>query len=259
MFLKDLNDNGVARITLDRPEVHNAFNEELIAALSAEFAALSARDDVRVVVLASSGKSFSAGADLNWMKRMAGYGEAENLADAKALAEMLDRLNRMRQPTVALVQGAAFGGGVGLVACCDIALASEVARFSLSEVRLGLIPGTISPYVLAAIGSRAARRYFTSAERFSAAEALRLGLVHEVVPADQLEDRADRLLSDLLSAGPRAQVAAKQLVFEVDGRPLDQATLDLTARRIADIRATPEGREGVQAFLEKRKPAWVDL
>lgn len=257
MFQRDLQRNGVARITLDRPEVHNAFNDELIAALSAEFAALAGRDEVRIVVLAAAGKSFSAGADLNWMRRMADYGEAENLADARALAEMLDRLNSLRQPTVALVQGSAFGGGVGLVACCDIALASETASFSLSEVKLGLIPGTISPYVLSAIGSRAARRYFTSAERFSAVEALRLGLVHEVVPADRLEDRAARLLDEMLRAGPRAQAAAKRLVFEVAGRPLDQATRDLTARRIAEIRATEEGREGVQAFLERRKPAWV--
>ncbi len=258
MFRKDLQADGVARITLDRPEVHNAFNDELIAALSQELEALSGREDVRVVVLAASGKSFSAGADLNWMRRMAGYGAAENLADAKALAGMLERLNRMRQPTVALVQGPAFGGGVGLVACCDIALASEAASFSLSEVKLGLIPATISPYVLAAIGPRAARRYFTSAERFSAAEALRIGLVHEVVPPDRLEAVAAGLLADLLRAGPRAQAAAKQLVFDVAGRPLDQATLDFTARQIAEIRVTEEGREGVKAFLEKRKPNWIE-
>ena len=248
--------SGVARITLDRPEVHNAFNEDLIAALDRELAGLGARDDVRVVVLAAMGKSFSAGADLNWMRRMAGYGEAENLADARALAGMLDRLNGLRQPTVALVQGPAFGGGVGLVACCDIALASESASFSLSEVKLGLIPATISPYVLAAIGPRAARRYFVSAERFSAAEALRLGLVHEVVPAEDLETRASKLLDEILRAGPQAQAAAKRLVFEVAGQPLDHATRELTAQRIAEIRASAEGREGVLAFLEKRKPDW---
>ena len=258
MFRSELGGDGVARITLARPEVHNAFNDELIGALSAEFDALAGRDDVRLVVLAADGRSFSAGADLNWMRRMADYGEAENLADAVALAGMLERLNGLPQPTVALVQGAAFGGGVGLVACCDIALASEAARFSLSEVKLGLIPGTISPYVLAAIGPRAARRYFTTGERFSAAEAHRIGLVHEVVPADELETRGRALLDEMLKAGPRAQAAAKRLVFEIAGRPLARETLDLSARRIAEIRATPEGREGVQAFLDKRKPAWMD-
>jgi len=212
--------------------------------------------DVRAVVLAGAGRSFSAGADLNWMRRTADYSEVENLADARALAGLMRTLDRLPKPTVALVQGAAYGGGVGLVACCDIAVASTAAVFSLSEVRLGLLPSVISPYVVDAIGPRAARRYFLTAERFDAAEARRLGLVHEVVAPEDLEAAGARVLAALAECGPAAQAASKALVARVARGPIDDAMVEDTARRIAALRATPEGREGVMAFLEKRKPSW---
>jgi len=249
--------DAVATVTLARPDVHNAFNETLIAELTAALRALDADAQVRTIVLAGQGRSFCAGADLNWMKRMAGYGHAENLADAMALATMLQTLSTVSKPTIARVHGAAFGGGVGLVAACDIALAAEGATFSLSEVKLGLIPATISPYVIEAIGVRAARRYFLSAERFAAAEALRIGLVHEVVPADALDARVDALLAALHAAGPRAQAAAKELIRAVALRPIDAAVIADTAERIAAVRASAEGKEGVAAFLGKRAPAWT--
>jgi methylglutaconyl-CoA hydratase len=208
-------------------------------------------------VLRAEGRSFSAGADLGWMQRMAGYGHAENLADAGALAELMRVLNFLPKPTVSRVQGAAFGGGVGLVACCDIAIASDAVGFSLSEVRLGLIPAVISPYVVAAIGERAARRYFLTAERFGADEALRIGLVHQVVPADQLDSAVDTILIRLSEGGPTAQRAAKDLIFTVAHRPIDAGLIHDTAERIATIRASAEGREGLAGFLEKRKPAWT--
>jgi methylglutaconyl-CoA hydratase len=249
-------DGPVARLTLNRPERHNAFDDTLIAALDSALATLAADNAVRVVLLAAAGKSFSAGADLNWMRRMAGYSDAENRADAERLAALLGGLDRLAKPTVALVQGAAIGGGVGLVAACDIAIASEAALFALSEVRLGLIPSVISPYVVAAIGARASRRYMLTAERFDAAEALRLGLVHQVVAADALEDAARAAVRHLLAGGPAAIAESKALVRDVD-RPLTDAIVADTAARIARLRASPEGREGVSAFLEKRKPAWT--
>ncbi len=247
---------GVGRITMARPEKHNAFDDGLIADLSAAFDAAGHDDAVRVVVLEGEGKSFSAGADLGWMQRMADYSDAENLEDARKLAHMVRILNELPRPTIARVQGAAFGGGVGLVAACDIALASQAASFCLSEARLGLIPSVISPYVVEAIGARAARRYFQTAERFDAETALALGLVHEVVPRERLDGRLDELVGVLLDNGPAAMAASKDLVRRVASDPVDDAMVEDTAQRIADIRATDEGREGVQAFLEKRGPNW---
>ncbi|MDX1592967.1 MAG: enoyl-CoA hydratase/isomerase family protein [Gammaproteobacteria bacterium] len=250
-------DGGIARLTLNRPEIHNAFDDDLIRRLTETLRTVEADPGVRAVVLASTGKSFSAGADLNWMKRMAGYSDAENRADAMALAEMLRTLNRLAKPTVALVQGAAFGGGVGLVSCCDIAIAATPARFALTEVRLGILPAVISPYVVAAIGERAARRYLLTAERFDAAEALRLGLVHDVVEPEALETAGEALLGELAKAGPLALGETKDLIFRVSRGPVDAAMIEDTAERITRIRASDEGREGIGAFLEKRKPAWL--
>jgi methylglutaconyl-CoA hydratase len=252
----DVNDQ-VAVVALARPDVHNAFDEALIAELTRALAALDADPGVRVVVLAGQGKSFCAGADLNWMQRMAGYGHAENLADAGALANMLATLDRLAKPTIARVHGAAYGGGVGLVACCDIAIAAQEATFSLSEAKLGLIPATVGPYVVAAIGARQARRYFLSAERFTAAEALRIGLVHDVVPGDAIDLRLDTLIDALLVAGPRAQAESKALIRSVAARRIDDAVIADTVEWIAGVRASPEGREGVAAFLERRRPAWL--
>jgi methylglutaconyl-CoA hydratase len=255
-FLEETGENGVARITLTRVHVHNAFNELVVAELTRSLAGLESDRRVRAVVLAAQGDSFSAGADLNWMKRMAGHSKAENLEDARQLAQLMRGLNELAKPTLALVQGPAFGGGVGLVACCDIAIAAESASFCLSETRLGLIPAVISPYVIAAMGERAARRYFLSAERFTAAEAQRFGLVHEVVADEQLEARGERLIKALLAGGPGAQAAAKELIFAVSRRPLDDALVEDTARRIAELRVGREGQEGIAAFLGKRKPDW---
>lgn len=248
--------DGVARVTMARPAKHNAFDDALIASLTRAFIEAGRDDSVRVVVLQAEGKSFSAGADLGWMQRMADYSEAENLADARALAGMMRVLNELPKPTVARVQGAAFGGGVGLAAACDIALASQAASFCLSEARLGLIPSVISPYVVEAIGARAARRYFQTAERFDAEIAHELGLVHEVVPRERLDHRLDEIVGQLMNNGPRAMAASKRLIRRVASGPVDDAMVEDTARRIADIRATDEGREGVRAFLEKREPAW---
>ena len=245
-----------ATITLNRPDVHNAFDDTLIAELDAALAEVSAAPALRVAVVAAAGCSFSAGADLSWMKRTADYAEAENRADAERLAEVLHRLDALPVPTVARVQGTAMGGGVGLVAACDIAVAAEGARFALSEVRLGLIPAGISPYVIGAIGARAARRYFLTGERFDAAEAYRLGLVHAVVAADALDARVDGIVDALGLGAPGAVKAAKALVREVAGG-VDAAVRKDTAARIARLRASAEGREGVAAFLEKRKPSWI--
>jgi methylglutaconyl-CoA hydratase len=256
-FQLDIDDCGVARLTLDRAEKHNAFDDELIAELIQVLEHIAQDDAVRVLVLGANGKSFSAGADLGWMRRMADYDEAQNLADAMQLAELMRLLNELPKPTIARVQGAAYGGGVGLVACCDIALASEAAMFSLSEVRLGLIPGVISPYVLKAIGERAVRRYMLSAERFDARQACQLGLVHEVVTVTELDARVEDLINILLDCGPAAQTAAKDLILALSGRSIDQSVIAESARRIASIRASVEGREGLNAFLEKRKPSWV--
>jgi methylglutaconyl-CoA hydratase len=249
--------DAIAIVTLDRPEVHNAFNETLIAELTAALRALGDDEAVRAVVLLGAGASFCAGADLNWMKRMAAFSRAQNLADAKALATMLATLYELPKPTVARVHGAVFGGGVGLVACCDIAIGAQDATFALSEAKLGLIPATISPYVIEAVGARAARRYFLTAERFTAAEAYRIGLLHDLAQASELDARVNELLGALVTAGPRAQAECKTLIRAVTHRPISDAVITDTAKRIASVRASVEAREGVAAFLEKRRPAWA--
>ncbi|WP_082498042.1 enoyl-CoA hydratase/isomerase family protein [Pseudorhodoferax sp. Leaf267] len=247
----------VATLTLARPDVRNAFNDELIAALTAAIGDVGAREDVRCVVIAGEGKAFCAGADLNWMRRMADYTREENLADAGKLAEMLRALYACPKPTIARVQGDAYAGGTGLVAACDIAVSSDTAGYCLSEVKLGLIPATISPYVVRAMGARAAHRYFLTAERFDAAEALRIGFVHAVVPADALDGKVAELANALVNAGPEAVKACKRLVQDVAGRAIDAALIRATVEGIADIRASAEGKEGVQSFLNKRAPAWL--
>ena len=247
----------VATITLRRPEVRNAFNDDLIAELTQAVLDAGARDDVRCLVLAAEGKAFCAGADLNWMRRMADYTHDENLLDAAKLAEMLRVLYACPKPTIARVQGDAYAGGTGLVAACDIAVSSDTAAYCLSEVKLGLIPATISPYVIRAMGARAAHRYFLTAERFDAAEALRIGFVHAVVPADALDAKVAELATALVNAGPEAMKACKRLVQDVAGREIDAALIQMTVDGIANIRVSPEGREGVQSFLNKRAPSWL--
>lgn len=247
---------GVATVTLNRPDKHNAFDDAIIADLKAAFDELGARSDVRVVVLASTGKNFSAGADLGWMQRMADYDYGHNMKDAEGLAAMLKALFDLPQPTIARVQGAAFGGAVGLVSCCDMAVASEGASFCLSEVKIGLVPATISPYVIRAMGERAARRYFVTAERFRADRARHLGLVSEVVPEDALDATLQALVDAILGNGPEAVRAAKDLVVNVAGAPITPELIEDTCARIAHIRVSEEGQEGLSAFLNKRQPAW---
>ena len=248
---------AVARITLTQPEIRNAFSDDVIAELTAAFQDVGARPDVRAVVLAAEGPAFCAGANLNWMRRMADYTRDENLADAGKLAEMLRVIYTCPQPTIARVQGDVYAGGMGLVAACDMAVSVDTAGFCLSEVKLGLIPATISPYVIRAMGARAAHRYFLTAERFDAAEALRIGFVHAVVGADQLDAKVDELLKALTSASPNAVRACKQLVQNVAEREIDASLIAATVEGIADIRVSAEGREGVQSFLQKRKPGWL--
>ena len=247
----------VATIWMNRPAVFNAFDEQLIDELHAACRELDADRSVRVVVLAGRGKHFSAGADLNWMRRAAAFGEAENLADARRFAGMLRALSEMSKPTIARVQGAALGGGTGLTAACDMAIAADDAQFSTSEVRFGIIPAVISPFVLRAVGPRHALRIFQSAERIDAARALAMGLVGEVVPAAELDAAVARLTEQLVSCAPDAQKAAKDLIAAVDGRPIDDAVSEETARRIARRRATAEAKDGIAAFLDKRPPAWL--
>ncbi len=248
--------DGRATVTLNRPEVHNAFDEELISFLTDQLDILDRDAAVRVVVLTGTGKSFSAGGDLNWMKRTAGYSDEENLNDAAALARLMNALYGLSKPIIARVQGDAYGGGVGLIACCDIAITVETARFSLSEVKLGLIPAVISPYVIGAIGSRQAGRYMLSAERFDASEARRIGLIHEITAPDALDDAVNAMAGALLANGPRAMTEVKSLIRAVTGRPVEASLNADTAARIARVRASEEGREGVAAFLEKREPDW---
>ncbi|WP_323142468.1 enoyl-CoA hydratase/isomerase family protein [Massilia phyllosphaerae] len=247
----------VATITLNRPQLRNAFNENAIADLTMAFDEASQDRDVRAIVLAANGPAFCAGADLNWMKKMAGYSAAENEADALRLADMLRTIYYSPKPVVARVQGDCYAGGMGLVAACDIVVVAEGVNFCLSEVKLGLIPATISPYVIKAMGDQAARRYFLSAERFDAREAHRLGLAHEVVPADQLDAKVAEIVKALVGNSPNAVREAKALVRDIAGLPIDDVLLADTAGRIAAIRASDEGREGVAAFLEKRKPSWI--
>ena len=251
-------DLGVGIITLNRPERHNAFDDALIAELSDAIDRMAADPAVRVLVISSTGKSFCAGADLNWMKRAAGYGNEENMRDSRALAEMLRKLAQCPKPTMARIQGPAYGGGVGLVACCDVAIATFEAQFSLTEVKLGLIPAVISPHVIAAIGERYARRYMLTAERFSAAEAYRIGLLHEIVTdVAALDEAVGEIVDALLNNGPRALAECKQLITAVAWKPLSPQVIEDTAQRITRLRASEEGREGMNAFLEKRKPNWI--
>jgi methylglutaconyl-CoA hydratase len=252
-----IDERGVARVCINNPDKNNAFDDIIIAELSNAFDQLTNDDSVRVVVLESQGKSFSAGADLNWMKRMASYSREQNFRDAQALATMLQRLNFMPKPTIARVQGAAFGGAVGLVSCCDMAIASTHASFSLSEVKIGLIPATISPYVVAAIGQRASRRYFLTAEKFSADTALKLGLLNSVCDIDDLDTHVNALICQLLGNSPIAITAAKKLIFDVADRQINSAIIEDTCQRIADIRVSDEGQEGLSAFLEKRNAVWL--
>lgn len=247
---------GVARIELNRPALRNAFNETMIEELTAAFRACATDAAVRVMVLAAQGKAFCAGADLHWMRRMAEFSEAENRSDAKGLATMLETLYASPKPVVARINGDCYAGGMGLVAACDIAIAAKEAAFCLSEVRLGLVPATISPYVIEAIGAGAARRYFLSAEKFDAAQAQRIGLIHEVVEAQGLDACVANMVALLLENSPNAMREAKRLIRDVAQRPVDAALVEDTAERIAMVRASPEGREGVAAFLEKRLPAW---
>jgi methylglutaconyl-CoA hydratase len=254
--LLSLREGPVARLRLNRPELHNAFDAMLIAALTGALDAVAADDSVRVVVIEGEGASFSAGADLNWMRGMAQAGEDANREDALALARLMRTLNELPKPTLARVQGAAFGGGVGLVACCDIAIAAPEAKFGLTESKLGLLPAVISPYVIEAIGARESRRWFATAEIFDAATALRIGLLHEVVAADQLDAAINQQIGLLLKAGPLAAAQAKTLVRRVAGER-DGARLDAdNAALIAGLRVSAEGQEGLSAFLDKRKPAW---
>lgn len=256
-LLLDISPQGVATLTLNRPEIHNAFDEVLIQNLTTQLLQLAADPQVRVVLLAANGKSFSAGADMHWMRRTAQYTQAENLRDAVALARLMNTLYRLAKPTIALVQGPAYGGGVGLAACCDMVIATTAASFCLSEVKVGLIPAAIGPYVIAAIGERAARRYFLTAERFDVQEAYRLGLVQQIVDESALMSAGLTLATTLLNNSPQAVTRAKEFIAAVVTRPIDEASLTFSAETIAELRATAEAQEGLTAFLEKRKPAWI--
>lgn len=255
--ITQIDSRGVAQVTLNNPDKHNAFDDQMIIELTNAFNALAANTNVRIMLLKSEGKSFSAGADLDWMKRMASYSYQQNLNDARALAAMLKALHQMPIPTIARVQGAAFGGAVGLVSCCDIALASSNASFALSEVKIGLVPSTISPYVIAAIGERHAKRYFMTAERFDANTAVQIELVHEAVEKSLLDDKVEQLVTAILSNGPEAVAVAKQLIFAVSGKPINSKLIEHTCEVIAGIRVSPQGQEGLSAFLDKRKPNWL--
>lgn len=256
MLQHTLDERGVVTLTLDRPNLHNAFDDALIAELIRVLAFYQQQPQTRLLVLRANGKSFSAGADLNWMQRVAQYTQAQNKADAEQLAELMLRLYHFPQPTMAIVQGAAFGGGVGLVSCCDIALASNKASFCLSEVKLGLVPAVISPYVIAAIGARQAQRYFLTAERFDAQTAYHLGLVQQLCEAEALEDQATALINTLLGNAPSALAACKQLIQRVDVS-INAELRDYTTSLIAQLRVSPEGQEGLAAFLEKRPAGWL--
>ena len=249
--------NQVATIWMNRPDLHNAFDETLIAELTAACIALDDDADVRVVVLAGRGKSFSAGADLNWMKAAGEASEAENFADAMKLAGMLRTLAEMKKPTIARVHGAALGGGMGLASACDICIAGDKAVFAISEVKFGIIPSAISPYVIRAIGERQSYRYFQTAERIGSTRAAALGLAHEAVATEELDAKVSEVVEALLQGGPKSQAAAKDLIRAVANRPVSDAVVEDTARRIASLRATPEAKEGLAAFLDKRPAAWI--
>ncbi len=252
-------DGAIARIWLNQPDTRNAFDDIVIAELTQAFLEAGAAPQVRAIVLGASGPAFCAGANLNWMRRMADYTRDENLADAGKLARMLRTIAECPKPTIARVQGDVYAGGMGLVAACDMAVSADTAWYCLSEVKIGLIPATISPYVIRAMGARAAQRYFLTAERFTAAEAHRIGFVHEVVAVEALDAKVGELLKALTSASPAAVRACKMLIADVSGREIDDALIARTVESIADIRASDEGRDGVQAFLQKRKPGWLGV
>jgi methylglutaconyl-CoA hydratase len=252
-----IDDSGVATVTLTAPEKHNAFDEQMVEVLTEAFTLLGDYPGARCMILAAEGKHFSAGADLHWMKRMAAYSAEDNYRDARQLAAMLHALYSLAIPTIARVQGAAYGGAIGLISCCDIAVGSENASFCLSEVKIGLIPATISPYVVETIGARAARRYFQTAEQFDAKTAQHLGLLHEVVSQEQLDTTIAGLTKSLLNNSPQAVRAAKKLIEEIKGQPINDVLLDKTSALIADIRVSPEGQAGLQAFLNKCKAPWI--
>ena len=249
-------DGSVARVFLNRPAVRNAFNDEVIAELTRAFAAFAADDTLRAVVLGGHGKAFCAGADLSWMRAMADYTWKQNRDDAQGLADMLFAIWSCPVPVVGRIHGDTYAGGVGLAAVCDVLVAAEGVNFCLSEAKLGLLPATIGPYVVRALGEQASRRYFTTAERFDAARAHALGFVHEVVPADALDAKVDEIVAAIVANGPASVRACKKLVQDVAGHPIDEELRAETARRIADIRASAEGKEGVQSFLNKRERAW---
>jgi len=256
-FLQLEQQNQVATVWINRAELHNAFNTQVIEELHACFQALNSRDDIRVVVLAGRGKSFSAGADLNWMKQAGQASQAENEADALKLAKMLQSLATLKQPTIARVHGIAFGGGMGLASACDICIASANAKFATSEVRLGLAPSTISPYVIRAIGARQASRYFLTAERITAEQAQKIGLVHEVTTIEELDSKIDEIVQALLLGGPEAQASSKQLIQLVDQQVLTEELLLQTAQHIAHVRQGSEAKNGLSAFLDKQSPSWI--
>ncbi len=256
-IILEIDERGVATVTLNRPDKHNAFDENIIAGLTATFEKIAVENTIRAMILRSNGRNFSAGADVDWMKRMADNDHDANIHDANALATMLNKLNNLPFPTIARVQGAALGGGAGLVCCCDIAIASSKASFAFSEARLGLIPATISPYALQSIGVQAARRYFLTAERFDAERAQVLGMVSSVVADAGLDPKIDELIDTILANSPQAVKKAKQLIFDIACRPVTEELMQMTSKSIADIRASEEGKEGLAAFLEKRLPAWA--
>ncbi|MDT0594187.1 enoyl-CoA hydratase/isomerase family protein [Glaciecola petra] len=251
-------ENQVAKVTLNRPSLHNAFDEEVISDLIKCFDDAQINQDVRVLILQSEGKTFSAGADLQWMQKMAGYTHAENLADAKNLALMLHKLFTLKKPTIARIQGAAFGGAVGLIACCDIAIASKLSKYCLSEVKLGLLPATISPYVINAVGARYAKRLFMTAEVISARRARRIGLISETVSEEELDEEINAIVDKILKNGPNAVSLSKSLVNEIQHLPINNNLMDMTSHTIANARTSVEGQEGIQAFLQKRSPNWVN-
>lgn len=254
----EIEQRGAARwLWLNRPDVRNAFNDALAAEVSAAFADIEASPSTRVVVVAARGPAFCAGADLNWMRSMAGFSHADNHTDALQMARMFNAVHSCSRPVIARVQGDAFGGGVGLAAACDVVVAVESASFVLSEVKLGLVAATISPHLVRAMGPRQAARYMLTAEKFGAARARELGLVHETVAPESLDAEVDRMVQQLLAAGPGALAATKRLLADVVETPMDDVLLAATAKCIADARVSSEGREGIAAFLEKRAPAWT--
>ena len=255
IVLTDITDN-IATITMNRPDVHNAFNEDMISTLTDAFAEMDGRDDVRAVVLRGNGKSFSAGGDLNWMRKTADYDFDDNFQDAMQLGWLLKTINTLSKPTIAVVHGNAFGGGVGLTACCDIAIAEENTTFCLSEVRIGLIPSIIAPYVISAIGERQSRRYFMTAERFKATTAEKIGLVHEAPAAEAVEDTLSSIISSLMDGSPNAQAMGKELIRDISKRSIDDKVINYTAKKIAEARAAEDGKEGLNAFLTKQEPRW---